>query len=314
MIYDKSQSGIAELERYLGFFSSSFDFQRLASYIILAQDELARIFSPQVYHAVEVYYHSDDYNGMLDDPALTPRDVITQYFQRAAGAYAYLKYAPNGDLSHDSGGRKIDMEGNQHTAFDRQIERSDLATADLFSTSVNTIYELLETYLDAFPEWTDSPARHRAEGTLLPTARIFSDSYDIGGSYFLFYKLTPSIRIHESTHIRPLLGDLYEQVKASDDPSDQIAVISRRALAVLAIADNITKGSFAYYARNIIPSSASLDERRAEYQALMDEYDKLSKTILDLIVEGSGSGQDSSFTLFKNKESNKYVYIPDPNA
>lgn len=316
MIYNKPSAGggILELERYLGFISGSFDFSRLASYIVLAQDELSRIFSPQVYDAVEQYYHSEDYIGELDSDTLTPRDIITQYFQRAAGAYAYLKYAPNGDLSHDSGGRKIDMEGSQHTAFDRQIDRSDMATAELFSTSVNTIYDLLEENPEAFPQWQDSPARTRTSDTLLPTARIFSDSFDIGGSYFLYYKLTPSLRIQEATRIRPLLGDQYERIRTGNDPTDQLSVMARRALAVLTIADNITKGSFTYFARNILPSDASLEERRAEYQALMDEYARLSDTITSLVASSEGEDTGGGYSSFENSEKNKYVFIPLPNA
>ncbi len=316
MIYDKPSAGggILELERYLGFISGSFDFSRLASYILLAQDELSRIFSPQVFQAVEQYYLSDAYIGDLSAEGLTPRDIITQYFQRAAGAYAYLKYAPNGDLSHDTGGRKIDMEGSQHTAFDRQIDRSDQATAELFSTSVNTIYELLEAHPDAFPQWEDSPARTRMSDTLLPTARVFSDSFDIGGSYFLFYKLTPSIRIHEATRIRPLLGDQYDRVRRCTDPTDQLSVMARRALAVLAIADNITKGSFAYFARNILPSDASLEERRGEYTSLMEEYTRLSSTISSLVSSSGGDDASGGYAPFANSPTDKYVFIPDPYA
>ena len=286
MLYNKNDKGTAELIERLGFFAAGFKFERIAPYLEDAARELSELFSEQVYRAVEEHYHSDSFDPFAADTGLSGKDSVTRCFQKASGAMAYLLVAPNTDLTHDDSGRNINVPENQHLAYDSKLERSDDALRKTVSTSIDTIYSLLEKYSADFPQWHQSRQYNAAQGTLLPTAGDFSAVFDIGGSYYLFRKLAPSIRIGETSFIRPLLGDkVFQQVLADRDNTDTISLLARRALAVRIMADSLVSASMDYYPRNIVPAKASLPDRTAERENLLELYRTLTDSIRKILLE-----------------------------
>lgn len=311
MLYNKNDQGTDELIARLGFFSRDFNFGALAPYLDDAARELSELFSTEVYCAVEEHYHSDSFDPFASDIGLSGKDIVTRCFQRIAGAIAYIALAPNNDLSHDAQGRSINMTENQRAAYADQIERSNDALRAIVSEGIDTIYALLEQYGQDFPQWHASRQYASMQDTLLPTAGAFSDVFDIGASYYLFRKLSPSIRITESTRIRPLLGDdRYNKVKADTHNADPISRMARRALAAHVIADTIVRGSMDYYTRNIVPAKASLSERQAEREALLEEYRSLTDSIrMRISAESSPSASRCSMPDEGiNDPDSKYYY------
>lgn len=309
MIFDKDNRGLDELIARLGFFSGNFDFSRMVSYIDVACRTLGRIFSDAVADAVDKHYNSDAYDPFAPESSLSPQDVVTRYFQRTAAAMAYLDLAPNTDLSHDSTGRNISTTDNQRLAYDSQIERSNDALRALVSTGIDLIYDALERG-EAFPEWLDSPQRRAARETLFPTAGEFSSVFDIGGSYYVFHKIVPVIRIAEATVIKPLLGSFYEKVRDCKDCDPSLCLMVRRATAVYVMAEHLVKGSMSYYQNNIVPSKATAAERNAERAALLSEFSTLSDSIRSEIsrLEGQGFVRGPRSDENVNDKNNKYFY------
>lgn len=309
MIFGKNNQALEELNARLGFFSKDFDASSLYSYINTACRHLARIFSDEVMEAVEDYYHSDAFDPFSDDDNLTPKDIVTRYFQRTAAAMAYLDLAPNHDLTHDTTGRNISVTDNQRLAYDSQIERSDDALRAIVSSGIDLIYETLET-TNAFAQWQDSHQRKCSLDTFFPTAQDFSDCFDIGGSYYVFRKLIPTIRITEASVIKPLLGSLYETLRDDPQYNPQLRLMARRATAVYVMASHLVKGSMSYYLNNIVPSKATAAERLAERQALLDEFSTLTDSLRTEIshLEGGASVRGPLSESGVNEPGQKFYY------
>lgn len=312
MLYNKNDQGTQELVDRLGFFADGFPFKRIAPYLEDAARELKALFSPEVYRAVEAHYHSKDFDPLAPDTtALSGKDIVTRSFQKAAGAMAYLIVAPNTDLTHDDSGRNINLPDNQHLAYDSKLERSNDALRETVSTTIDTIYCLLEQYGDDFPQWHQSTQYNMAKDTLLPTAGDFSAVFDIGGSYYLFRKLAPSLRIGQEAYIRPLLGEKVFQAVLSDRTNtDSLSLLARRALAVRVMADHVVSASFDYYPRNIVPAKATLPDRNAERENLMALYRTLTDSIRDILAarEAAAGGHSRPKTKDINDPKNLYFY------
>lgn len=311
MLYNKNDQGTQELVERLGFFADGFPFKRISPYLEDAARELSALFSPEVYAAVDTHYHSDGFDPLAPDTDLSGKDTVTRCFQKCAGAMAYLIVVPNTDLTHDDSGRNINLPDNQHLAYDSKLERSNDALRETVSTTIDTIYSLLEQYGDDFPQWHQSAQYNMAQGTLLPTAGDFSAVFDIGGSYYLFRKLAPSLRIGQEAYIRPMLGEKVFQAVLSDRVnSDNISLLARRALAVRVMAEHVVSASFDYYPRNIVPSKATLSDRNAERENLMALYRTLTDSIRDILAarEAAAGGASRPITKDINDPENRYYY------
>ncbi|MFP9100911.1 DUF6712 family protein [Flavobacterium sp. RHBU_24] len=122
---------------------------------------------------------------------------------------AYMLYAPNNDVSHTPGGRKLRKDDNQVSAFEWQINKDNEALERRYYRALDDLLIALEDN----EAWKESEAYKRVNTLFICTTDEFDKYFKIE-SRLVLLKLAPGIRQCEQDEILPRIGrERYEALK-----------------------------------------------------------------------------------------------------
>lgn len=238
MIFNKSNNGADELKKHLGFLYASNSFDNIKTDVMLAQEDMAALISAAVMTKAEAHYQSDNY-GTGSTYALL--DQLVDHIQLPIAYYAVAAYAAHTDVSHGDDGRKVVIDNeNQKIAWQWMIDRDDESIINKAHKTTDRLIGFLETNANAITEWKDSDQRKSANGLMIPNAEIFNKIFPIDRSRRFFQQIVPFIEEAQRKHIKPVLGDLYADIKTALEAgtytdADNLLLLIRVPLAYFAL-------------------------------------------------------------------------------
>lgn len=236
MLFNKDDNGAEELKEHLGFLWSSTRFSNMASEIELAKNDVSKIFGTDVIDAAIDHYESNDYGSS----SKAKLNRLVKLVQKPIALFAYLSYAPDNDLSHNSEGRQIKVTEDTKPAFEWQIRRSERNIMRKAHKSLDLAFDYLEKEKDEFDFWKNSDTRKAMLSLWLRSADEFDKFFPIDSSRYLYVLLVPFINDVQQNDIRPMVGTtrfdgISTKLKDGNNLSDQEKEIKRLGAKAIAI-------------------------------------------------------------------------------
>lgn len=197
LLFDKDgQDGTAEISEMLTFIDADLEYRSLKPDIKTATNEMIRLIGKPMYELIADAYHETE-EGQEDESL---QEVI--YAARYPIAVkAYMLYAPNNDVSHTAGGRKLRKDDNQVSAFEWQINKDNEALERRYYRALDDLLIALEDN----EAWKESEAYKRVNSLFIRTTDEFDEYFKIE-SRLVLLKLAPGIRQCEQDEILPRIG------------------------------------------------------------------------------------------------------------
>ncbi len=214
ILFTMDDAGSDLLKQLLGFSDASLLITNLQSDIKAATDEIVELIGDPIYQSIVGIFEAD--SASADDAELLYRT------QLAIALNAYRSYAPDNDLAHTNSGRKMRTEEHQKIPFEWQIDRSNRSLERKYYRAVDALLHYLD---NNFTAWKNSDAHKATHALFVRTTKDFDTYFDIGRSRLLLIKLTPGLRLAETSEIRPRVGQaLFEEMKAKLKASEDVDV------------------------------------------------------------------------------------------
>ena len=132
MIFNRRNNGAEELRMVTCSFYANADFTKIASMVATVQTEVAKIVGADVMGAIEAAYEQGE------------DSEIIRAAQATIGYMATMRYFRLNDISHETDGRKVKMDGeNERRPFEWQLERDDRMHLEEYYNSFDRFIGLL---------------------------------------------------------------------------------------------------------------------------------------------------------------------------
>lgn len=132
MIFNRRNNGAEELRMVTCSFYANADFTKIASMVATVQTEVAKIVGADVMGAIEAAYEQGE------------DSEIIRAAQATIGYMATMRYFRLNDISHETDGRKVKMDGeNERRPFEWQLERDDRLHLEEYYNSFDRLIGLL---------------------------------------------------------------------------------------------------------------------------------------------------------------------------
>ena len=215
MIFNRLDNGAAELRLATGSFYANADFSKIERLVEAAQSEVARLLGKDVMAAIEA-----DYQEGKDTP-------LVRAAQRAVGYMATLRYFRLNDISHETDGRKVKMDGeNERRPFEWQLERDD---AMHLAEYYNALDELVTLLMDD-EQFRQTELYARISSLIIGHAGVLEWVTGIEATPHLFLRMVPMLHEAQLYVAKRLGGDL----ATIDD--EQLAYCAKAAVGNRAVA------------------------------------------------------------------------------
>jgi hypothetical protein len=252
MIFNKNNTGAAELKELIGFIYKSINFNNLKSYIGFAERDIIRIIGKDVFNLALAHYNSDFYHYSGADPVevhWAVLDQLVEKIQYPVAVHAYRRYVPSSDLTHSDKGRQIFVSEQEKPAFEWQIEKDDENLLRLAHEATDMLLEFLDEHIAdmatidsvkvSLLPWGTSAEYGATRELFIPTVSIFESVFLIGGSRQTFLSLVPFIkRVQENEIQASLTVARYDEIKAqflADELTPENEVILGKVIPPLAL-------------------------------------------------------------------------------
>lgn len=210
MIFNREQNGAEELRVATSSYYANADFDKIAGIINQVQTELAKQVGTDVMNAIDTAYNDGEDSALIAAA------------QRTVGYMATLRYFRLNDISHETDGRKVKMDGeNERRPFEWQLERDDQMHLEEYYNSFDTFVNLLMD--DA--TFQAGELYQRLSSLLIPHAGVLEWVTGIEATPHLYLRLVPLL--HEA--------QLYVQKSYGESPLSEIQDESLKFLAQCAI-------------------------------------------------------------------------------
>jgi len=307
IVFNKNNSGQAEIKSLLGFLDGDFNFDNLKSDIELNTPQLIDLISKAVYDKIEAYYTADS-QTINEDIA-----QALKYVQLYIASMAYIDFAPNNDLTHSNSGRSFRSEENEKLPWEWQLSNSNAAIAKRAYKALDLLFILLDTL--AWEEWTASQAYKTANKLFLKNTNLFDAAFPINKSGQLYYRLVPFMEDFENDAIIPIITpEVATTLKEASTPTaNQKILLSliNKASAYLALGKALKVFPVEMFPSGLIynEKTRSNSEARAEVMQFLNEEGK--NYIIKL--EHEYGKQTATFETLKTtnglEEGKKYVNL-----
>lgn len=219
MLFNKQDSGSAELRQLLGFIDASTNFDKWITWLRLSQRQTVSLIGRDLYNRAKEHYKSDNFNSpeMEVEPERTAEnlknDELVNKIQLTIALFAYVKMIPSIDAGHGNAGR-IRIVGETErplTAVEAYKDEQNIQ---------NLAYEALEDLIvyaeeEKFPEWEKAPVKQTAGQLLIPNAATFNLYYPIHSSR-LYFTLVPMMQEVQDRYVVPILTrERFEKLKSA---------------------------------------------------------------------------------------------------
>lgn len=311
MLFNKSDTGITEAKQLIPFIYESMDFANLEIDIRQAESDIKKLIGNDVYLLADEFYHSSDYDQPDDSGSASEthrgNDLLTllvQKIQLPVIIHAYKSYAANNLVSHSDKGRQIIVTETEKPAFEWQIKRDEAALLQKEFKALDDLIEFLDTYIDYFPEWSESDAYTQSKELFINSAKEFDQYFPIDSSRRLFIKICPFIKEVERKYIRPTISpavfnDIKTKIRENNlDDSDQILLeyiqqplalltmsIALKRLAVEVLPEGVFQNQYTE-AVILTTKDKSSDAARREVMTSLEEEGKKELSRLEFYLKG----------------------------
>jgi len=337
MLFNKSNTGAAELKELLGFIYRSSKFENLISYISFGEREVRKIIGKEVFSLAENHYKSEHYRLTEPDPEHPEYTVLDEFvikIQLPCALHSYRRYAPSNDVTHSDKGRQIFVSEDEKPAFEWMIDKDDKNLLDLAHEAVDLLLDFLGERLSDDPDssgigavWGGSEAYKTLKGLFVSSVSQFEETFFVNGSNRVLFALIPSLRECQDNEIRPCLTQekydtIKEQMLDRDLSAENTEIVNRirpamvylslsRAVKRLAI-EVLPNGLFLNLVSSVIqgktPTTAT---DRIELSKLLEqegrrELRKLTEYLRKLSQEASGESYTPVDPLERMDSTQKY--------
>lgn len=220
MLFNKNNTGTAELKALIGFFYKSNNFDNIKTDIELAEDDIIKLVGQEIYDAVDLFYHGlglDDSGSGSGSGSGDRTEILTKlvkYMQLPIALNAVHEYSQNTDVSHEDGGRRVKISSEtEKLPWEWMLDRDSAAMLRKYYKTCDRLLVFLDKYEDSLPEWKYSEARTNSRKLFINTAEAFNEIYPIDNSRRFFLTLAPFISEVEQVYIRPVIADIFDEVK-----------------------------------------------------------------------------------------------------
>lgn len=210
MIFNRADNGSEELRQATGSFYANADFDKIAALVEQVQGEVAKQIGTEVMASIDA-----DYNDGKDSE-------LIHAAQRTVGYMATIRYFRLNDISHETDGRKVKMDGeNERRPFEWQLERDDQMHMEEYYNA----FDHLVTLLMDDETFQAGTLYQRISALLVDSASALEWATGIEVSAHLFLRLVPLL--HEA--------QMYVQKSYGEQPLSGIADETLKFLAQCAI-------------------------------------------------------------------------------
>lgn len=287
MIFNKNNSGQTEIKSLLGFISKDVRFDNLKPYIVVAQAEVSRFISKEVFTASEAYYNSNAFNP--DGTAVIDQFVVR--LQAVVILKAYILFVPSNDLSHSANGRTAYIEENAKLPAEWMVLRDEQNLSELYFSFLDYLLLFLDENKSdtTLAVWTTTGMYDDMKELLIQNSVQFTSFFDIQESRSLFISILPILRRIQFNKFLSFVGnDLMEKFIAFNktgtgltDDEKNIYNACLSPLALFTIADALKTLSSKLFSDRIVNTflaTTAKAERTTPFQDRMNMSKYLSET------------------------------------
>lgn len=214
---DTDHKGTDELKKLTGFLYASVNFENIKTDVQLQEEAMIELIGQDVYDRAETYYNSEDF----DPDGTELNDQLVQYMRLPIAYYAIHAYQAHTDVSHSGDGRKIKIDSdNEKLPWEWMLHRDDEATLNKAHKTTDRLIAFLEKNEDNIAEWKNSDAQKAARSLFINNAKQFDEIFPIDKSRRFFMHIIPFVKEAERKHLRPVLGDMFDDIKAAIKSGD----------------------------------------------------------------------------------------------
>lgn len=197
---------IAELREYADVPVESLTLDRLAPTMRQVQERyILDILGTDEYENLQTEYEADTLDAV--------EEALLDRVRMALAPLTLLYFASQNDVGFSNMGFTVKSTDNTAPASQWRVENYK---SEMARNGYNHLQDLL-TFLWAntgdYPDWAGSTNYTKWRNCLINTASDFDEHYAIGGYFQLFLQLKPTIRNVQRLYIKPLLGDLYDEIQ-----------------------------------------------------------------------------------------------------
>lgn len=306
-----NKEGDQTIANILGFIYNSFEYEDIHSFVLTATDDVCRYIGKSIY--LKALRHYETEYSLRSSAKLDELVVNVQY----AIAYgAYLKFAPNNDVSHQGSGRKMLLDSDtEKSAFEWQINASNQALSQQYYKFLDRLISFLEenTETEGFEDWKTSRTSFSSEVLLIKNANEFESYFPIDASGVFYYRCKSIIKEVEMELLIPLLEKpLFSSIKKGETIDEDLEYNIKKSLAystiikavnmfaIETLPEGLYKNVKSAFATINAKNSATLSEKNDYLKHLKSELDKYIKRIGELLKESDDvESFVTKYTVFK---------------
>lgn len=212
MLFNKSNTGAAELRELTSSFYKNNEYARISTQVMLEQEALAQLVGQEVMTRAENHYNSAGYKKTSPSAEEALNDKLVMHLQMPIAYRATFRYYSLNLVSHEDTGRKVKMNrDNESMPWEWMLDRDDAAQVRTGNETADLLIRWLES--NQISEWLESANRTASRQLFVNTPALFQDSYpiDLSESFFFtalaFNKEVQTIKIKKAlgSHYTPLL-------------------------------------------------------------------------------------------------------------
>lgn len=212
MLFNKSNNGPAELQQLTGSYYASNSWNRVQTFVQLAEEEMISLLGEQLYQLIDGIYNpegSGSSGGGLEPEVESFNQQLLDIYRTPIAYEAAFALNATNLVSHEDSGRKVKIDkDNESLAWEWMIDRDDQAHLQLIGKTKDRLINFLEKH--QVSEWVDSPERNLQRKLFVNSTLLFDESYPIDQSHAFFHKVKPFIARIQRLQVKPALGDLYQ--------------------------------------------------------------------------------------------------------
>lgn len=211
MLFNKLNNGAEELQQRTGSYFANNDYDRIATDVMLAEEDMAKLVGADVMLRAAAHYNSNAFEKDSPTADEAKNDKLVRLLQIPIAYNATFAYYQSNLVSHKDTGRKVSVDNeNEKMAWEWMLDRDDEAQIRKANKTTDMLISWLE--LQQIAEWMNSDNRRAIRSLFVNTELIFQDAYPIDASPRFFYTVLPFNREVQTITIRKALGDKYQEL------------------------------------------------------------------------------------------------------
>lgn len=247
MLFNKNDNGSVELYELSGTFQAATPFSAVATEVISAQMEVARVVGDAVVAKAEAIYAQENISSENQEYL----DMV----RRPVAFLAICNFSRITGLTHGASGRKMTVGDNEKVPFEWMIDRDDREMRERYYRSLDALFGYLTAKNDS--DWKATPIYQRTAQLLVPSLSAMEQVYPVAHSQYTFFMMVP---LMEETQAK-----LLSEAGGTEIPEAQLPA-ARRFIVLKALVLALRRWALSVFptevARQFAPSYQGNKEKR----------------------------------------------------